>query len=605
MSKNNNFRFFVPIEIEKGKKENGEESLKLKGIASTSSEDTDGEILEQGGLVIDVLKERGHLTWNHQKDPMSIIGYPTKAEVTKKGLYLEGELYKENPLAQQVYKLADIFAKNKNQRQLGWSIEGRALERDPVNEKRITKAEIYNVTITPLPKNADTFVEVMKGLNSDIRPEYEIIEKSGKKFLIEAKDPETNEVATVDVDFNIDISKAMEAGSETGQALVNQPTTGAALKKEDLEGSSKKKKKKKKEIFLEKGDVYQNIFTNFPSLKIVDANKIYNLVEDMSANNKITEEMLQKAYVTLGLKKGQEDADDDLEDDDEEYSKAYEMCKAMKDDGEEDEDIEKAMKENGYEDDMVKKAFDRYAKLSKGPNTGNSSEGDDLERIGKTKSGKKILKKSDEQEDFSEEDHKDAIEAHKDKLKKGLDDESFSTDDFNHHRKMIAFHNRNLQSGNEGVDNSLIKGLQGQIKDLKVQNVDLIKSLVTVISDINTKNIKLIKGLENQIKDLEKKIEEFAEQPVSDGKALLTKGFIEKGLGTNINRGRDNGLLTKSLTADKKELLDFIDSKIDYNAMHKGDQSQQELADMMGQYELGFPAERLIQFLSQSYNVTK
>ena len=76
---------------------------------------------------------------------------------------------------------------------MGWSIEGRSLERDPQNPKRITKALITGVAITPTPVNCATYLDLVKGIqeedytNYKYDPEYDLIEKSESesKYLYE------------------------------------------------------------------------------------------------------------------------------------------------------------------------------------------------------------------------------------------------------------------------------------------------------------------------------------------------------------------------------------------------------------------------------------
>ena len=72
MSKNNNFRFWIPLdEISKSKDEQGNVVMKFGGLASTKRRDTDGETLDPAGFEIDYLKEKGIINWNHNKKPLS------------------------------------------------------------------------------------------------------------------------------------------------------------------------------------------------------------------------------------------------------------------------------------------------------------------------------------------------------------------------------------------------------------------------------------------------------------------------------------------------------------------------------------------------------
>ena len=53
----NNFNFWTPVEITKGKDESGKNIMKLGGIASTFDEDADGEFLDPNGFDISDFKK--------------------------------------------------------------------------------------------------------------------------------------------------------------------------------------------------------------------------------------------------------------------------------------------------------------------------------------------------------------------------------------------------------------------------------------------------------------------------------------------------------------------------------------------------------------------
>jgi len=101
----NKFKFFLPADIEKATSDKGVEVMKVKGIASTANTDSQNEALSPSGMD---LKDFKWINWNHHgsKDPSTIIGEPTKAEVTKSNeLYIEGVLYPEVPMAKTVWGL--------------------------------------------------------------------------------------------------------------------------------------------------------------------------------------------------------------------------------------------------------------------------------------------------------------------------------------------------------------------------------------------------------------------------------------------------------------------------------------------------------------------
>ena len=128
----NNFNFWCPVEISKAIDEKtGEEIMLLGGIASTADEDSDGEFLDPKGFDIKPLLESGMVNWHHQAKtcPGTIVGEPTKAEIRKEGLYIETKLYPSSPVARDIWELAKTLESDSDTRRLGYSIEGRVLER--------------------------------------------------------------------------------------------------------------------------------------------------------------------------------------------------------------------------------------------------------------------------------------------------------------------------------------------------------------------------------------------------------------------------------------------------------------------------------------------
>lgn len=182
MNKNlikSDFNFFVPIDITKSKDRKGNEVMRVKGIASTPDLDSEDEVLLPIGFDLSRFLSSGYINWNHQgkSSPDKIIGEPDVAKITNDGsLYIEGILYPESDLAKSVWKLGETLKKNSSGRRLGWSIEGKSLERDPINPKRITKALITGVAITPSPVNTNTYLDLVKGEQKEDFVNYEFEE---------------------------------------------------------------------------------------------------------------------------------------------------------------------------------------------------------------------------------------------------------------------------------------------------------------------------------------------------------------------------------------------------------------------------------------------
>lgn len=249
----NKFMFFVPAEIEKGQKDgSGNVIMKVRGVASTPDKDTDEETLEPDGFIIDKLVKSGFINWNHRSkdDPSAIIGEPTSAKIKDNQLVLEGVLYPTSEKAIEAYKLMETLEKSGSTRRIGWSIEGKAMERDPLNSKRITKALITGVALTPMPKNAATYASLMKGETDDLNvDELEFdIEKSangGEQYIIDVTNPETEMRYIVKKDFSVVVEKAMSTASS------------AAVMPEDLEGAVKKLPEERKRAVVTLAKAYE------------------------------------------------------------------------------------------------------------------------------------------------------------------------------------------------------------------------------------------------------------------------------------------------------------------------------------------------------------
>ena len=249
------FNFWCPVDISKAiDPSTGKEIMRLGGIASTSDKDSDGEFLDPKGFDIKPLVEKGIVNWHHQaKDkPATIIGEPSKAEIRKEGLYIETDLYPSSEVARDVYTLAETLEKDSKTRRLGYSIEGKVVERDKKNPKIIKKAIITGVAITHQPKNPKTFADIIKG----------------------------------EIDDDDEVEESMDTEN------------GKALKKESVN-------KKVKVTTFSKAEVMEKLFEDIPGLEIEKADNIYQLIETYSMATKktkrVSDEDIQKAYDALGI----------------------------------------------------------------------------------------------------------------------------------------------------------------------------------------------------------------------------------------------------------------------------------------------------------------
>lgn len=355
---NGKFNFFMPIDFEKGSNAQGG-LVKIKGVASTESKDSDGETLIPDGFDLEPLMKNGFLNWNHQARTSSkaICGEPTMAKIIDNALHLEGVIY-PNEEGKSVVELAETLQKYSPNRRLGFSIEGQAVERgcgpefldehktmrnpgyDPILWKRVTKARITGVAITQSPKNPNTLMSIVKGEYNDLYQDEK-----------EEDDPE--------------VEKAMMVNPD-----INPPS---------IEGAEEEKKLKNT---IKKSEIYNQIRTRYTD-NFEKANQIYNFIQTVKLNymkvDNITPEILEKAFNLLDesiLMKGEDMASQDKKTE-VDYDKKDELInkgdEAKKDEEdkpteEEDEDVEfekainaesfaKSLFEKGMNEDEVVKAM--------------------------------------------------------------------------------------------------------------------------------------------------------------------------------------------------------------------------------------------------------
>ena len=196
------FNFWIPLKdkdnaLEKAAKtEKGTdkryENMILEGMASDNSKDSEGEVLEPSGYDVSRFMKSGFINFEHKSkyDPKYLIGEPIDAKVKGDQFYVKGKLYKDSEIARNLWDTAIMMKSSGATRNLGWSIEGKALERSIADPKRITKALITGVALTFNPVNASTFAEICKGEQKEDFVNYQYAKEDSEeginpKFLYE------------------------------------------------------------------------------------------------------------------------------------------------------------------------------------------------------------------------------------------------------------------------------------------------------------------------------------------------------------------------------------------------------------------------------------
>lgn len=156
-----NLKIFVPAEICKSSKD---KEMRIMGFASTPNMDRQNETVVQQGLDIKDFVEYGFFNLDH--DNSCILGYPDKerTKVTNEGLYVEGTILPTKE-GNRIWETAVALQKSNAPRKLGFSIEGKVLERD--TQGKIKKAKVYNVAITSTPVNPEaTWQALVKSMTT-------------------------------------------------------------------------------------------------------------------------------------------------------------------------------------------------------------------------------------------------------------------------------------------------------------------------------------------------------------------------------------------------------------------------------------------------------
>jgi hypothetical protein len=236
---NSDFNFFIEADFEKASKDKSKkyDNMVLWGKASDSSEDSDKETLEPNGYILDRFLKSGYVNYEHlsKKSSKYIVGEPTDAKVKNNEFFVKAKLWKDSEVARDLWDTVNTMKSSGSNRKIGWSIEGKALQRDPSNEKRITKALITNIALTFSPKNKNSWADISKGNYEEpyIKAEFDESANGGAEYLLDITRPDDVRI-TIDKEFNVKIGKAMSAGTGTGTDLTNKDTSGAALKTESL-----------------------------------------------------------------------------------------------------------------------------------------------------------------------------------------------------------------------------------------------------------------------------------------------------------------------------------------------------------------------------------
>lgn len=216
------FNFFTEANLEKSSKFNpldypvGDdrryERMIFEGLASDASEDSEGESMEPNGFIIDRFLKHGLVNLDHlpSRSPINKsrfwIGAPLEAKINNNEFFVKCQLWKKSPEARAFYDKALEMKESGTDRKPGFSIEGRALERDSKNPKKIKKALITNIAMTMTPVNANSYADIIKGHQSKDYVSYNESVKNSDSSNILIELEKDGHLISINKSFDIKIS---------------------------------------------------------------------------------------------------------------------------------------------------------------------------------------------------------------------------------------------------------------------------------------------------------------------------------------------------------------------------------------------------------------
>lgn len=224
------------------KSDDGE--YKIGGLASTEHFDLQGESLIQKGIDLTPVDQgRGFFNFDHSNKPEDILGTIDGYKQGTGGLYVHGKLFKGHQRAEAVYSIMKAMNERKKGA-VGMSVEGKILERDPINPKIIKKCQIKNVAITFNPVNPNTYASLVKSM-SVANIEFDATKENIENYEIESQLNKADEPTFTSAQVVAMVQKAL--GLSANQNMAPADRSGAdALAPSGFEPKKKEKKKEER-----------------------------------------------------------------------------------------------------------------------------------------------------------------------------------------------------------------------------------------------------------------------------------------------------------------------------------------------------------------------
>lgn len=151
----------------------------IKGYASTFGNiDLGDDVVDMGAFKKTLKENKGRFPILDSHDPTKQIGWNLKAEETKDGLFVEGQILMESQLGREKFLLAkkavEIGAK------MGLSIGYSVIKAEPDKERpsvrRLKEVKLYEYSIVTFPMNTAAMVTDAKNWNPSSKSAQELVD---------------------------------------------------------------------------------------------------------------------------------------------------------------------------------------------------------------------------------------------------------------------------------------------------------------------------------------------------------------------------------------------------------------------------------------------
>lgn len=216
----------------------------ISGYASLPNTDRDGEKILKDGIKFDKFLKYGYVNYQHSHEPEDIVGVPVSANVDSKGLKVVIKML-HVPRAKALVNLIKE-GQRIGKPLVGFSVEGKVVEKDPVENNVLKQVDVSWVALTadPInpetPKTLKTFVKSITFFPKNIRDEKLPITKQdteAKNAVEEVNKNITKDTLKCESTENVDesINKSEEdTGTNTNTSSSSTDTSKSIKDTKDL-----------------------------------------------------------------------------------------------------------------------------------------------------------------------------------------------------------------------------------------------------------------------------------------------------------------------------------------------------------------------------------